>query len=477
LIKNGFQKSTTHPLKISSLKPPLLYDGDGGRVKKVTSDETVTYIGSSYEIEEASGITTTKKHIFLGSTRICTVENDGTTASYYYYHQDHIGSSNVITDETGAVVNILEYTPYGEVSRNNPADYSTDKRFTGKIWDSSTELYFYGARYYDPTLGRFITADPTIQHPYDPQDLCRYAYARNNPIRYIDPTGHSWKSFWKKVGGFFKDNWKGIVGGLVGGLLFAPIAFGVGSFVASTLTASAATSFAGGFLIGAAEFGVAGFGAGFGSGFAQTEDFRSALESGAWGALTGAITGGLIEGSYLAGWQDVLHGLSRADVVQSQLNKISSLVRSGRLTAAHKAWNQLKSQYDMLIAGARDITDSSLPFPLKALELYHTDLFASTTSGDYASIGFDFIEKGSIKTWAKVLTGQKVQGWFRPADDIISGRYNLLVLKSLDSTTVNKAVMLFKERIGQTGYYQLYGRGWYHCQHGTRQLLNELNIQ
>ncbi len=50
----------------------------------------------------------------------------------------------------------------------------------------------HGARYYDPVLGRFITPDTIVQAPYDPQSLNRYAYCRNNPVKYVDPTGHSW---------------------------------------------------------------------------------------------------------------------------------------------------------------------------------------------------------------------------------------------------------------------------------------------
>jgi len=74
----------------------------------------------------------------------------------------------------------------------------------------------------DPELGRFVSADPTIQHPYDPQDFNRYAYARNNPVKYIDPTGYGWlKSFFRAF-----------VGGFIGALLTAmnipaPIAFAI----------------------------------------------------------------------------------------------------------------------------------------------------------------------------------------------------------------------------------------------------------
>ncbi|MFA4981967.1 MAG: RHS repeat-associated core domain-containing protein [Candidatus Omnitrophota bacterium] len=205
--------SQTWSVPLPRIETVYSYDGDGGRVMRkigtvpqggVSSggdcpNFSTHYIGSSYEVEGDK----TTKHIFMGSTRVCSIEDlVGVTGqsnhSYevYYYHQDHIGSSNVITDGTGAIVQILEYSPFGEVSRST-GNYSTDKRFTGKIYDDSSALLYFGARYYDPELGRFITADPTIAHPFDPQDLNRYSYCRNNPVNYIDPTGLSWwSSFW-----------------------------------------------------------------------------------------------------------------------------------------------------------------------------------------------------------------------------------------------------------------------------------------
>ncbi len=53
-----------------------------------------------------------------------------------------------------------------------------------------TGLYYYGARYYDPVVGRFISADSMVPDPSNPQDFNRYTYVRNNPIIYSDPTGH-----------------------------------------------------------------------------------------------------------------------------------------------------------------------------------------------------------------------------------------------------------------------------------------------
>jgi RHS repeat-associated protein len=164
------------------------YDGDGGRVKKTTVNGpqtmATTYIGSLFE-KDSDG--KTRRHIFAGANRTATVESTGAT---YYYHSDHLGSSNVITNQSGAQAQYAEYTPYGSLARNEGADVVKYK-FTGKELDR-TGLYYYGARYYDPEIGRFITADPTVQRPFDPQDLNRYAYCRNNPLNFADPSGYGW---------------------------------------------------------------------------------------------------------------------------------------------------------------------------------------------------------------------------------------------------------------------------------------------
>jgi len=175
------------------------YNHSGNRIKKVTADETITYIGKLYEERLAvSGERLVKKHIYTGSDRSITVEHlrgggdSPEVRNVYYCHSDHLGSSNIITDGTGAQVQHVEYQPYGKVTQNE-GDYDSPYKFTGKELDT-TGLYYYGARYYDPEIGRFISADPTIQRPYDPQDLNRYTYCRNNPLRYTDPTGYSWLS-------------------------------------------------------------------------------------------------------------------------------------------------------------------------------------------------------------------------------------------------------------------------------------------
>lgn len=163
-----------------------VYDATGARVKKNAGGTTTIYLGKDYDI--VGGLST--KYIFLGDRRVALKDS---TNLRLYFHEDHINSSNVITDASGDQAGMYEYDPYGStVTQTGSAEVK--HRYTGQEADDSTNLYYYNARYYDPQLGRFITADPTIQHPTDPQDFNRYAYCRNNPIRFTDPSGLGWLS-------------------------------------------------------------------------------------------------------------------------------------------------------------------------------------------------------------------------------------------------------------------------------------------
>ncbi|MBM3248005.1 MAG: hypothetical protein FJZ10_01070 [Candidatus Omnitrophica bacterium] len=185
----------------SLLDPPV------AEAATVTEIPTI-FVGSLYE--KTSGSPT--KHIFLGSQRIASITN----SQINYYHTDHLGSTNVITNEAGSQIALYEYKPYGEFSRKEEASADpTEYFFTGKKLDDETGLYFYGARYYNPTIGRFISPDTIVQSPGNPQTLNRYSYAGNNPINNVDPSGHSWKSFWKSLVG-------GIIGAVVGVLSGQP---------------------------------------------------------------------------------------------------------------------------------------------------------------------------------------------------------------------------------------------------------------
>jgi RHS repeat-associated protein len=109
----------------------------------------------------------------------------------YYYHHNHVNSSSVITNANGEEVTRLVYLPFGELSQMNSAggDNVTAK-FTGQEYDEEMGLYYFGSRYYDPAIGRFLSPDTTISDMSNAQSFNRYSYVLNNPIRYVDPTGH-----------------------------------------------------------------------------------------------------------------------------------------------------------------------------------------------------------------------------------------------------------------------------------------------
>jgi len=121
---------------------------------------------------------------------VCTFDSTGTNV-FEYYHSDHLRSTSVLTDKNGNRIQHHEYSAFGRDRFTESATaFSLSRRYTSQVLDEDTGLYFYGARYYDPELARFIQADDIISDLDNPQTYNRYSYALNNPLRYIDPTGH-----------------------------------------------------------------------------------------------------------------------------------------------------------------------------------------------------------------------------------------------------------------------------------------------
>jgi RHS repeat-associated protein len=128
--------------------------------------------------------------------------------------------------------------------------------------DPESGLYYYGGRYYDPELGRFISPDPFVPEPSDPQSLNRYSYVLNNPVNYIDPTGFFFDKLFKAIGKIFKR----IVGYIVGAII----------------TVATGNPFLGGLVGGMVQAAV---------------NKQNILLGGLIGAATGGILGGLSPGA------------------------------------------------------------------------------------------------------------------------------------------------------------------------------------
>ena len=158
----------------------FVYDYSGQRVKK----NSTVYIGGLYECTGD----TCAKHIYAGDERLASIKTSGPATVTYYYHTDHLGSSRVITKDDATKVQKNDYYSFGEARYSNGS--VVPYKYTGQEGDPETDLYYYGARYYDPALGNFISADSLVSDYTDSQSFNRYSYVLNNPMIYIDPTGH-----------------------------------------------------------------------------------------------------------------------------------------------------------------------------------------------------------------------------------------------------------------------------------------------
>ena len=140
-------------------------------------------MGNAASAEAQAGVPRITKYYYHGSTRVA-MRRDGVV---YYLHGDHLGSVSLATDASGAVVARQRYYPYGGM-RWSSGTSPTDFTYTGQR-DVGLGLMHYGARYYLPGLGRFVSAD-TVAPGIGSQGLNRYMYVRGNPILYNDPSGH-----------------------------------------------------------------------------------------------------------------------------------------------------------------------------------------------------------------------------------------------------------------------------------------------
>ena len=190
---------------VSASGGTYVYDGEGKRVKRTASGQTWCYvygIGGELLSEYLSTTPTTasKQYGYKGGKLLVTTE--GTTLKWLV--TDHLGSTRLELNAAGAVATRHDYLPFGEElfagirgSGQNgyePPVSTTRQRFGGYERDNESGLDFAGARYFANVQGRFTSADPVFFQKgmlVDPQRYNLYAYARNNPLRFVDPKGEA----------------------------------------------------------------------------------------------------------------------------------------------------------------------------------------------------------------------------------------------------------------------------------------------
>jgi RHS repeat-associated protein len=177
------------------------YDHTGQRVFKRSKDKTTYYPSTDYSVTDGAST------IYLeGQTGLlASIENTGVDSHIHTTHTDHLGSTSVVTDERGVMIELLDYHPYGTEriswsSSSDSGEAESQKTYIGEYSDDESGLSYLNARYYDPGRGQFLSQDSVYLNIgtddsrvavvlLDPQSQNSYSYARNNPIKLKDPGG------------------------------------------------------------------------------------------------------------------------------------------------------------------------------------------------------------------------------------------------------------------------------------------------
>jgi RHS repeat-associated protein len=152
----------------------FVYDADGVMVLRNDNGQRTVFLGNLYQRNLSTGAQT--RHYFFGGKLVAV--NDG---SLSFLLTDHLGSVNVTLNADGTIRSRLRYDPWGKqryAQNNTPTDY----RYTAQRFDAKLGIYDYRARYYDPHIARFLSADPIVPDPKNPQQFNRYSYVLNNPM-------------------------------------------------------------------------------------------------------------------------------------------------------------------------------------------------------------------------------------------------------------------------------------------------------
>ena len=155
------------------------YNGDGLRASKAVNGAVQYYLYENGKIvlEEAGNGTETARNVY----GIYLLSRETADGDYTYRFNGH-GDVIALTDSTGTVVASYYYDPFGVITEET-GEVTNPFRYVGEYYDQETGMVYLRARYYDPSIGRFISEDP-IRDGYN-----WYVYCSNNPIMYIDPLG------------------------------------------------------------------------------------------------------------------------------------------------------------------------------------------------------------------------------------------------------------------------------------------------
>ena len=186
------QVSVTKDGKTSVIQQNI-YNGEGQRIQKVDGDEMTNYYyqdGIAAYTTDADGNQNSQNLIGTEGNVLATERFKGDDTQYYLYNEDIQGSTTSLVKEDGSADATYQYTDFGETIIHGDDQAKNEVCYTGGIYDQSTGLYYLNAWYYNPEDGRFMTEDTYRGDTTKSETGHLYVYCANNPVNYVDPSGH-----------------------------------------------------------------------------------------------------------------------------------------------------------------------------------------------------------------------------------------------------------------------------------------------
>ena len=184
-----------------------IYNGEGQRIQKIDGDETINYYyqdGVVAYTTDANGEQNSQNLIGTDGNVLATERFQQNATQYYLYNKDIQGSTSILVKEDGSADATYQYTDFGETTIQGDDQAKNEVSYTGGIYDQSTGLYYLNARYYNPEDGRFMTEDSYRGEIMNPETGHLYVYCANNPVNYVDPSGHLFGN-WDMFGRYWFD--------------------------------------------------------------------------------------------------------------------------------------------------------------------------------------------------------------------------------------------------------------------------------
>ena len=170
------------------------YNADGLRTSKTVDGKTINHIwdGNKQIVVDMDDSDWYSAEVYVRGTNLLakfSKQSGNVKTDYQYYTQNAHGDVVNLTDSTGAITKSYKYDAFGVEQNVDDADDNAF-RYCGEYYDSESGTIYLRARYYNPTIGRFISRDSVTGDNADPLSLNLYTYCHNNPVQFVDENGH-----------------------------------------------------------------------------------------------------------------------------------------------------------------------------------------------------------------------------------------------------------------------------------------------